>query len=627
MSALAGWLDTAVGEMPPEMVLRTMVGATAFGRGSPHALFAGTEAVAGLIPGRDDNLSARDALWVAIVGRPHWTTPELKALAAREGHARALMEAYRAHRMALFRCLRGSFAIAVIDRRTRSLLLAVDRFGIETMCWNELNSGGIVFGSTTDIVRAHPAVTSTVSEQAIFNYLYFGISPSPGTIYREHRKLLPAQYLYYEQGRAQIGFYWEMPYCETTTESVPDLTQELMQRLRAAIARATEAQDPATLGAFLSGGLDSSTVAGLLSEAAGGRAKTFTIGFSHEEYDEVHYAEIAARHFGTEHHNYYLTPGDVADALPTVARAFDEPFGNSSVVPAYYCAKFAREHGVQLMLAGDGGDEIFAGNSRYVDQQVLELYGNIPSVLRSHLIEPLVMGLPGIDHWTIGRKARNYIRRASLGMPDRLEATNFYRSAALSEIFTTETLAAMDPHEPLTDLREVYDRTQSSSMLQRMLHLDLKITLADNDLRKVTGACHMAGVDVAYPFLDDDVVEFSAHVPPSLLIRRMTRRWFFRRAIRGFLPAETLAKRKHGFGMPYVEWPREDHRLREISLDCMRSLRQRGYFRPEFLDRIVAQDGAGTYDALTWDITMLELWLREREVPVRDTHGRANVVV
>jgi asparagine synthase (glutamine-hydrolysing) len=536
------------------------------------------------------------------------------------------MEAYRSHRLALLQHLRGSFAIVVFDRLGRNLLLAIDRFGIETMTWSELKSGDVVFGSTSDIVRAHPAVASTVSEQAIFNYLYFGISPSPGTIYREHRKLMPAQYLHYEQGRAEVGFYWEMPYRESTTKTVSGLTQELMQNLRAAIAHTTEGQDPTTLGAFLSGGLDSSTVAGLLSEATRGRAKTFTIGFSHEKYDEVHYAEITARHFSTQHHNYYLTPGDVADALTMVARAFDEPFGNSSVVPAYYCAKLAREHGVELMLAGDGGDEIFAGNSRYVDQQVLELYSKLPLPLRRHLIEPLVMGPAGLDRWTIARKARNYIRRAGLKMPDRLEASNFYQRTDLAEIFTVETLARIDPTEPLANLREAYDRAQSGSMLQRMLHLDLKITLADNDLRKVAGACHLAGVDVAYPFLDDDVVEFAAHVPPSLLIRGMTRRWFFRRAIRRFLPMETLAKRKHGFGMPYVEWPREDRRLRELSLDCMRSLRERNYLRPEFLERVFAQDVAGSYDVLTWDIIMLELWFREHLVPVRDARCQSTIV-
>ena len=611
MSTLAGWLDCPIGEIPVGTVLSRMVGAVPLGRDNPHTRSTSTEALATSAPEAKGQHSATDALWAAIVGQPRWITPELAALAGREGHAQALRQAYRTHGADLFRHLRGSFAIAVIDRLARRLLLAVDRLGIETLCWSGPQSGGVVFGSTTDIVRAHPGVASSVSEQAVFNYLYFGISPSPGTIYREHRKLLPAQYLLYEQGRAQNGFYWEMPYREPTGKRVSKLTQELMRSLRGAVVRATGTRDPASLGAFLSGGLDSSTVAGLLSERTRGHAKTFTIGFSHDQYDEVQYAEVAARHFGSEHHNYYLTPEDVAAALTMVARAFDEPFGNSSVVPAYYCAKLASEQGVKLMLAGDGGDEIFAGNSRYVDQQILGLYSQIPSGMRTYLIEPIVMGLPGLDHWTIGGKARRYIRRARLAMPERMETGNFYGSAVLSEVFTAEALSAIDPDDPLANLREAYKRTRSGSMLHRMLHLDLKITLADNDLRKVTGACHMAGVEVAYPFLDDDVVEFSAEVPASLLIRGMNRRWFFKHAIRDFLPKETLAKKKHGFGMPYMEWPRENRRLREIAVDCADGLKGRGYLRPDFLQTMV-EDESGTYDALVWDIMMLELWFRER---------------
>jgi len=623
MSALVGWFDSHIGEAPPRKILDSMVGACQLMRGERVSRHGGADAaMAAQAPATEGDLYSDHSVWAAIIGRPRWVHPELASLASAEGHASALTHAYRQYGLNLFACLRGSFALAVIDLDARRALLAVDRVGVHTMCYSQPKSGGIVFGSTTDTVRPHPAVGASVSEQAIFDYLYFSMCPSPGTIYREQFKLLPAQYAVYQDNAVRTGLYWQMPYRETTSEPLELLSAEMMETLRVGVARAIAGRGMASLGAFLSGGLDSSTVTGLLSEATGRRAKTFTIGFSHDEYDEAAYAEIAARHFGTEHHYHPITPKDVVGILSPLSRAFDEPFGNSSAVPTYFCAKIAKERGIELMLAGDGGDEIFAGNSRYVDQQIFALYGQIPLALRAYLIEPIVFGLPGFDRWLLGRKARNYIQRAKTPMPERLETHNFYGSAALPGVFTADVLSTIDPGKPVSNLREVYERTASNSLLQRMLHLDLKITLADNDLRKVGRACDMAGMSVAYPFLDDDVMEFAAQIPPSLLIRRFDRRWFFKHAVRNFLPPETLAKRKHGFGMPFREWPRQDEELREVAIDCLRGFRQRHYLRPDFMDRVINGDETDAYDELIWDIVMLELWFRERTEAVLDFRQR-----
>ncbi len=605
MKALWGWLDAPIGDRPAKGVLAAM------GAGEGRHLAHANAALAASGDSAEADLASENGICAVMLGRPRWTDEGLAATARARGHGTALLAAYGKQGEDLLGRLRGGFALAVVDAPRQRLLLAIDRFGIESLSWSTPRQGGIVFGSSTRQVRGHPAVTSTIPEQAIFNYLYFGISPSPGTVYREQSKLLPAQYLVFSRGAARTGFYWQMPYQERSEDSVADLSAELMALMRGAVRRAIEGEEREALGAFLSGGLDSSTVTGLLSEATGRGTKSFSIGFGHDRYDETRYAEIAARHFGTEQHSYYVTPQDVAKLLVGVAQAFDEPFGNSSVVPTYYCAKLAREHGVRLLLAGDGGDEIFAGNSRYVDQQIFGLYQLIPGFVRQRMIEPLSRAMPFLDRLPLGRKARSYINRARIAMPERLESYNFYRNNPLDEIFTPDTLAAISVEAPLENLREAYDRTRSSSMLQQMLHLDLKITLADNDLRKVGGACAMAGMRVAYPFLDEDVVEFSARVPPSLLIRRLERRWFFKQAVRDFLAPETLAKRKHGFGMPFAEWPRQDPELRAIAVDCIEGMKRRGYLRPSFLDRVIAGDEDGVYSGLVWDIIMLELWFRE----------------
>lgn len=624
MNALLGWCAGTTDEGAATAILGRMARGVATPDAVPPQMRLGP-AAAVAIAGAETaaGVAADDGLLAAIAGRPRWTEDELAALAARAGQGAALLAAYRRHGTDLLQHLRGAFTLAVVAPAARKALLAVDRLGIGTLCYSLPEAGGLIFGTTADIVRAHPRVASTVTPQAVFDYLYFGISPSPGTIYREQSKLLPAQFLTYEGGAVRTGFYWRMPYREAGTAPVAALSAELMERLRQAVGRVVADVDPARLGAFLSGGLDSSTVAGLLSEASGGQAKTFTIGFAQDRYDEARYAEITARHFGTAQHTYVLTPQDVAEVVVKIARAFDEPFGNSSVVPTYYCAKLARERGVGLMLAGDGGDEIFAGNARYVDQAVFGLYDRIPAALRRLIIEP-VLGLPGARRAGLLRRAGNYVDRARIPLPDRLESYNFYRTVDLATVFEADALAAIDREAPLRGLRETYGRTLSSNALQRMMHLDLKITLADNDLRKVGVGCAMAGMPVAYPFLDDEVVEFSARVPPALQIRRLERRWFFRQAVKDFLAPETLAKRKHGFGMPYAEWPREDPRLREIAADCLAGFKRRRYLRGDFLDGLFAP-GEPSRGVLIWDIMMLELWFRAREAEAGEWHRDRSV--
>lgn len=605
---LVGWSDTAR-DSPSEVTVAQMTGSVPAQRSLVKVDPIGALAVHGE-HGRGD-LADDGTVATAIVGNPRWNEPELAAIAISSGHAAALGTAYRRYGEKFFRYLHGAFSLAVISRTPRQILVAIDRFGIYPMCYAHPRGGGLVFGSTVDLVRRHPAMTSTVPAQAIFDYLFFGICPSPATIYREHFKLLPAQYLILEGSDVRRAFYWQMPYRDHNETSITRLNAEMLELLRRAVKKGIEDQDPAAVGAFLSGGLDSSTVVGLLSRVGETRVKTFTIGFAHDRYDETRYAEVAARHSGAEARVYYLTPKNVFDLVPLIAQSFDEPYGNSSVIPAYYCAKLARDHGVTHLLAGDGGDELFAGNSRYIDQKVFAIYDEIPQVLRRGLIEPVIR-LPPLEMWRLGRRARSYVRRALTPMPDRLETYNFYRNSDLVTVFAPDALAEIDSEAPLAMLREVYERTSSRSMLQRMLHLDLKMTLADNDLRKVGTACELAGVTVAYPFLDEAVAEFSATIPPDLLIKGFQRRWFFRQAVKDLLAPETLKKRKHGFGMPFAEWIRGDRHLRDLAVDCMRGFKARGYLQGEFIEKLIAGGTPEIDDGLAWDIMMLELWFRSR---------------
>ena len=231
------------------------------------------------------------------------------------------------------------------------------------------------------------------------------------------------------------------------------------------------------------------------------------------------FARIAAQRLGARAHEYYLTPDDVVEAIPIIARAYDEPFGNDSAVPTYFCAKMAREDGVQVLLAGDGGDEIFGGNTRYAKQKVFEAYGRIPMALRRALIEPLAFSLPGNDRIAPLRKLGATFGRRRCRCRIAWKRTTFSTDRRFADVFEPDFLAAVDIDEPLAMVREVYQRADSASSLNRMMHLDLKLTLADNDLRKVSRMCDVAGIEVRYPLLDDELVEFSGEIPAALKVK------------------------------------------------------------------------------------------------------------
>jgi asparagine synthase (glutamine-hydrolysing) len=506
--------------------------------------------------------------------------------------------------------LHGPFALALLDRRRGRLLLAVDRAGARGL-YVVRGEGFVAFASRLESLRRLPGWRAEVSDQALFEYLYFHMVPSPGGIYRGVRKLLPAELLSVDGGaaaaRMQTRFYWHMPYRDTRAPFAA-LKAEFRRLLPQVVGEAGAGD--AAVGCFISGGTDSSTVAGTWRQQRGGAVPTYSIGFDAEGFDEMAYARIAAQHFATTPREYYVTAADVVDAVPKVAAFCDEPFGNASIVPAYLCARFARADGIDVMLAGDGGDEIFGGNERYANQWLFEQYARVPGALRA-LLEGAV-AVPGLRAVAPVRKVASYIAQAKVPLPDRFETYNFLHRTALEAIFTPEFLAGVDPEAPLENLREVYRRTASGAAVNRMMHLDLKITLADNDLRKVNQACALAGIDVRYPLLDDRMLDFAASVPPGMQLRRTQLRWFFKRALADFLPQAIIRKRKHGFGLPVGLWMREYPPLAELTRHSIASLKQRGIVRADYIDWIAQQHQGGHaayYGVFLWILVMLEQWL------------------
>ncbi len=608
MDGLCGWVGGMFQQAEAQTLLEKMAGRFAIipeQRRRHHA--SPTQAVAAAGHPDTSGIFADDRLWIAITGDVYWENEELNRLAQTGGVAAAVAHIYLRDGIRCLENIRGPFSLALMDRRQGQTLLAIDRLGIHRLCF-AIAGDQLVFGARADSVAQHPATPGEINPQAIFDYLYFHAVPAPHSIYRGQQKLLPGQYVIFRAGKLEQGFYWQLPFQDESTVPATELAEEFRRLLRKAVRRASHGVQ---LGSFLSGGTDSSTVAGVLTEVNGRAAETFSIGFQAAGYDETHYARIAAKHFGTHHHEYYVTPEDVTNAVSLIAQTYDEPFGNASAVPTYYCAKFAREHGVATLLAGDGGDEIFAGNARYAKQEVFELYGRLPGALRNGVIEPLAL-LPGAGALSPLRKLRSYIEQARIPLPDRLESYNFLHRCPLDEIFAPEFLRIVNPEQPLELLREVYGRTRSLSSLNRMLHLDLKITLADNDLRKVRGMCELAGVNVRFPMLDEEIVEFSGRVPAALKLKGRQLRYFFKEALRDFLPPETLSKTKHGFGLPTGLWLKEHPPLRQLARQSLDAFTQRGYLRPRYVERIWhlhQGEHASYYGVMIWAIMMLEQWL------------------
>ncbi|NOQ64811.1 MAG: asparagine synthase [Methyloprofundus sp.] len=504
-------------------------------------------------------------------------------------------------------------AVVIIDPALKTLILATDPIGLTSLYYAETDKG-LVFGTTADSIIHHPEVKSDISAQSVYDYVYFHHCPSPNTIYQQVKKLEGGQALIYQDGKIQLKYYWQPDFQETMPRSAAEMGEELQQKLISSVKTLSVGED--STGAFLSGGLDSSSIAGALSKVYPNKAKTFSMGFPVDGYDEIEYANVAVAQFKTRQHEYYLTPEDTVKAIPSIAAYYDEPFGNSSALAAYYCAKVAKENGISVILGGDGGDEIFAGNERYAQQIVFGYYQQVPKFVSASM-EGFLNHMPeSLAKQKLFFKAKRYIDQANTPLPDRLQDYNFLHRHAGNEVFQEDFLAQIDTAQPLNILRETYNRPEQASSLNRMLFTDWKSTLHDNDLVKVNKMCEMAGVTVRYPLLSKEIIDLSCQIPTADKLESKALRKFYKQAMQGFLPEKILNKPKHGFGLPFGIWLKDYQPLKELAYDSINSLKKRAYFKEEFLDNAVKMHQsihAAYYGELIWILMMLELWFQGKE--------------
>lgn len=537
------------------------------------------------------------------LGSPRFTDRRLAQLATEHGNLHAWRAAFIQHGEKAACGVTGDFSLGLTEPDGRTFL-AVDRFAIQSLCYR-IHDGQLRFAARADTL----ADSSTeIDPQAIFDYLYFHVIPSPRTIFKNIFRLPPGHYALFEHGQLSVAPYWTPTFNEKFSGDLDALKAELRHLMLGAVKQQLDGSQPAC---FLSGGTDSSTIAGMAGLASGETVASYSIGFKAEGYDEMAFAELAARHFKTDHHAYYVTPDDLVSGIPGVAAHFDQPFGNSSALPAYYCAHLARQDGVSKLLAGDGGDELFGGNTRYAKNKLFGLYDLVPGVLQKGLFEPL-LATGTASAFALTRKAGSYVEQARVPQPDRMQMTNLLIRLGASEVLSPQLLALVDEGAPLRLQQSVWHGTPHSSQLNRELAYDWRFTLAESDLPKVMGAAGLAGIDVGFPMLDDRLLDFSQMLPSHHKLKGLQLRWFFKEALRDFLPDEILTKKKQGFGLPFGVWTSTHPALKKLARDSLDSLAERGVVRADFVHTLMTRrlaEHPGYFGEMVWILMMLSQWL------------------
>jgi asparagine synthase (glutamine-hydrolysing) len=545
-------------------------------------------------------LAADDQFLVLSVGRPRMCDAS-----PLESTARNWLTRFRELGASAARDVGGAFAVIMIDVQQRKSLLFCDRYAIETLCYKH-SAAVLTFSDAAAIV---PGSSGEIDPQAIYDYLYFHVIPAPATIFHDVKRIDAGELLTADARVAAISRYWQPQFVEYDCHNLKDRLEQFRDIVRASIE---EEADDEQVACFLSGGTDSSTIAGMLAQLRGKPVPAYSIGFEAEGYDEMAYARIAARHFGLDHREYYVTPNDLVEAIPRVASSTDQPFGNSSILPAYYCALRAKEDGHTRMLAGDGGDELFGGNARYASQKIFEYYQVVPRALR-HLIEPPAMNWKLFRQVPGFRQFGGYVRHSRIPMPDRMESFNLLHALDQECMLLPDFGTRIRREHPLELQRNTWHDIRAHSLLNRMLAYDWKYTLADSDLPKVRTATQLAGVSVGYPFLSLALTDFSLSIPPQWKLKGYRLRWFFKEALRNFLPNEILRKEKHGFGLPFGTWALQHSGLRELAEDSLHGLGGRGIFNEKFLIELMGTHlpkAPTYYGEMVWILMMLEQWLR-----------------
>jgi asparagine synthase (glutamine-hydrolysing) len=533
-----------------------------------------------------------------------------------------IVHLYEEHGPRCVERLDGMFAFALWDDRRHTLTLARDRFGKKPLHYAVTAGGGLLFGSELKSLLEHPECPRALDPISVSQYLALEYVPSPRSIFDGVRKVPAAHVLVWRDGEASVERYWDLAFGEAFSESDEEIVSEFRRLFRSAVERRLMSDVP--LGAFLSGGIDSSSVVAAMTDLLPrGNVKTFSIGFSEKSFDESSHARQVARFLGTDHHERTFTAATMVDLLPEVMSFLDEPLADPSILPTYLLSRFTREH-VTVALGGDGGDELLAGYPTFPADRVARAYV-VPHQLHERLLLPLADRLPvSTANFSLEFKIKRFLRGAPLPETERHAA--WLGALTKDDQERLRVPSAADAHASLTAIARANTGRDS---IQRLIYLYSRSYLEDDILVKVDRASMAASLEVRAPFLDRELVEFLGRVPSRLKLRRLQTKWLLKRAARGVLPDAIIDRPKKGFGIPVADWLKGDVReqlLDELSPD---RIRRQGLFDAAEVTRLVTEHLQGRRDHRKplWALLLFQLWREawldrpSERSPATQTHG------
>ncbi|HPO52374.1 MAG TPA: asparagine synthase (glutamine-hydrolyzing) [bacterium] len=521
-----------------------------------------------------------------------------------------ILHLYEQHGTGCLKFLRGMFAFAIWDDRNRTLFLARDRLGKKPLVYS-IKDQSIYFASEIKALLEVEEISREIDLKAIDLFLTYQAIPAPWTIFKEIKKIPPAHYLVWKEGQVKIERYWQIDFTRKLTlkdeqEYIDAMWEKLVESTRLRMIA------DVSLGAFLSGGIDSSTIVGIMSENSKEPVKTFSIGFEETDFSELHYARIVAQKFATNHNEFIVKP-DVISILSELVWYYNEPFADSSMVPTYYVARETRKH-VIVALNGDGGDENFAGYTRYWQTKLLEkiyhAYKRTPFMRKETLriLTKLHEKIPSNTFFRIWKWLEE-TEKYGFDYAYARRLISFTRDFRLG-IYSEEMKKEIADFDSLVLVEKIWDNSGDIDILEKMLATDFQIYLPDVLMVKMDIATMANSLEGRSPFLDHEFVELVASFPPQLKMKNLKSKYLLKKRLRNFLPDEIVSRKKMGFGIPVGKWFRCELKnfLQDILLD--KHALSRGYFKSELVRNMVEQHVSRSVDHTSrlWSLLMLEMW-------------------